>query len=146
MCSFVLYQGDENPRKKGRPRRVAMCLDDRYPVISSESSIEEAETALEALHKEMSNAKPRRDIFLPLMKTTFSLRRHYVMHDALSVQDILREYPAMKQANAVCVSNIDTPLTVNFFFFQIGRGGWERGRERGKGRREGGGEGGEGRG
>ena len=97
-CVFV---ADANPRKKGRPRKVAACLDDRYPVVNSECSNEEVKSALDALSKEISNAKPRKDIFLPLMKTTFSLRRHYIMHDALSVQDILREYPAMKQVNAV---------------------------------------------
>ena len=48
--------------------------------------------------------KPRREIFLPLMKSTFSLCRHYILHDAMSVQDILHDYPALKEACAVRLS------------------------------------------
>lgn len=83
---------------------MALSLDSRYPELShAEGSNEEAKLALEALSKEMSNAKPRRDIFLPLMKSTFSLRRQYILHDALSVENILQEYPAMKHTNVVGV-------------------------------------------
>ncbi len=92
-----------NPRKRGRPRKTDACLDDRYPALSQTENCtaEEEKSASEALCQEMSNAKPRRDIFLPLMKSTFSLRRHFILHDALSVQDILREYPTLKQTIAV---------------------------------------------
>lgn len=50
---------------------------------------------------EMKTSKPRRDTFLPLMKSTFTMRRHYILHSAVSVQHILREYPALKEPVAV---------------------------------------------
>lgn len=73
-----------------------------------ERAPEEERIAMEALSKEMQNAKPRREIFLPLMKTTFSLRRHYVLHDASSVTDILSHYTALKECSAVCNYNVHT--------------------------------------
>ena len=77
-------------------------MDDRYPALSQyEGSAEEERSSLEALRKEMNNTKPRRDVFLPLMKTTFSLRRHFILHDAASVQSILQDYPALKRASDV---------------------------------------------
>ncbi len=77
-------------------------IDDRYPALSQyEVSAEEERSSMETLCKEMKNAKPRRDVFLPLMKATFGLRRHYILHDAASVKNILQEYPALKRASAV---------------------------------------------
>ena len=52
--------------------------------------------AIGALREEMLNARPRKDVFLPLMKATFSLRHHYILRDAISVSDILKEYPTLK--------------------------------------------------
>lgn len=93
---------DVSACKRGRPRNVAVCLNDCYPELTqSVHSTEEEKTACEGLRKEMLNAKPRKDIFLPLMKITFSLRRHYILHDALSVCDILQDYPALKLTDAV---------------------------------------------
>ena len=40
------------------------------------------------------------------MKTTFAMRRHYIIHSAVSVQHILREYPALKE-----------PVTVRMLIF-----------------------------
>ena len=89
-------------RKKGRPKKLAVTLDDRYPAIrQDDSTSEDQKSAYDALHKEMAISKPRKDIFLPLMKSTFSLRRHYVVNDALSVKDILKDYPALKHVECV---------------------------------------------
>lgn len=57
--------------------------------------------ASEALRKEMQNATPRKEVFLPLLKTTFAMRRHYILHEAMSVRDILHDCPALKDASAV---------------------------------------------
>ena len=113
IISFFFIQAGANPRKKGRPKKLAITLDDRYPALSqAESSSEEEKSAYEALLKEMSNSKPRRDVFLPLMNSTFSLRRHYILHDALSVQDILTDYPALKQADTVCAQELQTTVVL----------------------------------
>ena len=93
---LLVLIADTNPCKRGRPKKEVATLKDRYPaLVNREQSLDEKE-AFEALRKEMSNNKPRKDIFLPLMKSTFSLRRHYVLHDAQSVVEILQEYPALK--------------------------------------------------
>ena len=82
--------------------KVAVCLDDRYPALNCiVVTPEEEKLASEALDREMQNTRPRRDVFLPLMKTTFALRRHYILHDGSSVQDIVCEYPALKEASSV---------------------------------------------
>ena len=82
---------DSTPCKRGRPKKVAVCLDDLYPALNQMAvNPEEERAASEALNREMTNDKPRRSVFLPLMKTTFTLRRHYILHDASSVQDIIQ--------------------------------------------------------
>ena len=101
MLLLLVLIADTNPRKRGRPKKEVATLKDRYPaLVNQEQSLGEKE-AFEALRKEMSNNKPRKDIFLPLMKSTFSLRRHYVLHDAQSVVEILQEYPALKHSHVV---------------------------------------------
>ena len=77
-------------------------MDDRYPTLChDEPSADEEKTAYDALRKEMQNSKPRSNIFLPLLKTTFVARRHFILHNAVSVNDILRDYPAMKESSSV---------------------------------------------
>ena len=81
-----------------------MRLGDRYPTLSHTGiSAEEEKVASEALRKEMENTKPRRDVFIPLMKTTFAIRRHFIMHDAASVHDFLRDYPSLKEASSLSI-------------------------------------------
>lgn len=84
---------------------MSVTLADRYPAVHhADSTSEDEKSAYDALRKEMAISKPRKDIFLPLMKSTFSLRRHYILHDALSVKDILKDYPA----GAMCKHVIQT--------------------------------------
>lgn len=80
-----------------------MCLNDRYPNtrLNENVSPEEERSATDALRREMSLNRPRKDIYLPLMRTTFPLRRHYIMHHASSVGDILQEYPALMESKVV---------------------------------------------
>lgn len=99
---FKCYGTGATPRKKGRPKKAAVCLDDRYPALNRISiTPEDEKLASEALKKEMQNTRPRKDVFLPLMKSTFTLRRHYILHDASSVHDIVQNYPILKEACAV---------------------------------------------
>ncbi len=44
ICNYM--QADANTRKKGRPKKLAVTLDDRYPALSqTESSSEEEKSA-----------------------------------------------------------------------------------------------------
>ena len=110
---FIVF-ADATPRKRGRPKKI-VCLDDRYLALShTVVAPEEEKSASEALHKEMQNTKPRRDAFLPLVKTTFALRHHYILHDAESVNDILQDYAALKEASAVSSTQIPGVHTNDF--------------------------------
>ena len=83
----------ETPRKRGHPKKAAVKLENRYSAINySAVNLDEEKIASDSLSKEMHNQKPRRQVFLPLMKTTFDLRRHYIIHHATSVQSILSDY------------------------------------------------------
>ena len=92
---------DCTPRKRGRPKKSVICLEDRYPAINYSAVDQDEKLASDSLRKEMQNQKPRRQVFLPLMKTTFALRRHYILHDATTVLNILSDYPALKNSSAV---------------------------------------------
>lgn len=100
---MFLLPGDATPRKKGRPKKATTTGLDRYPALICNESIapDEERSACEALRREMQNERPRRELFLPLMKSTFVLRRQYILHYAGSVRDILQDYPALKEACAV---------------------------------------------
>lgn len=54
-----------------------------------------------ALHEELSKAKPRDPVILPLMKSTFSERRIYRQNDAISVKETLDVYPALRRPAVV---------------------------------------------
>lgn len=96
---------DTTPCKRGRPKKVAVCLDDRYPALTMNDNVSEEEerSAFSALVKEMKSEKPRRDIFLPLMKSTFFMRRDFILRNATSVSAILQDYPVLKEASAVSI-------------------------------------------
>ena len=91
------------PPKRGRPKKLIVSLDSRYPPLNYAVDPEEERSAANALEREMQNGKPRREVFLPLMKSTFRARRQYILNDAVSVQDIWSNYPALKDFSAVSV-------------------------------------------
>jgi hypothetical protein len=99
---FLSTVSDETPSKRGRPKKT-ISLNDRYPVLAVNDTVtdEDDKSANEALHREFQHRRPRKDIFLPLMKRSFPMRRHFILHNASSVQGILRGYPALKEASAV---------------------------------------------
>ena len=85
----MLAFADVTPRKRGRPKKE-VCLDDCYPALShTVVAPEEEKSVSEALYKEMQNTKPRRDVFLPLMKT-MHCGIIIILHDAESVRHFAR--------------------------------------------------------
>ena len=66
------------------------------------------ESNIRALSAEMESEKPRKDVYLPLMKRTFLQRREFVLTGARSVAEILQAYPALKLSPAVSY----TPLSI----------------------------------
>lgn len=93
---------DATPCKRGRPKKAKSLLSDRYPALTvDDNSAEDDKSVYDAFTEEMRSEKPRSMVFLPLMKSTFVMRRHFILHDATSVHHILQEYPALKTAEAV---------------------------------------------
>lgn len=91
------------PAKRGQPKKSRVSLQDRYPTLSPdlESDPSAQESNLEALAKEMKSAKPRSEVYVPLMKATFMARRQFILTEAKSVVQILDTYPALKHTCAV---------------------------------------------
>ena len=87
---------ESTPKKRGRPKRV-ISLESRYP---SFPPVEVDETTQEqhtkAISKEMEKDKPRKEILLPLMKSTFHARRQYILDNGDSVLMKLEKFPPLK--------------------------------------------------
>lgn len=93
---------DETPRKRGRPKR---SLDIRYPSITpGDASVQQQQ--VQAISKELEKEKPRKDILLPLMKTTFYARRQYILANDDSVITKLEKFPALRMPPLVCLINV----------------------------------------
>ena len=86
---------DETPRKRGRPKRV-MSLETRYLSIRPQGDESTQQEHMQALTKELEKEKPRKDILLPLMKSTFYQRRQYILNNDDSVLSKLEKYPALR--------------------------------------------------
>ena len=89
--------------KRGRPKKLQACLEDRYPALTlPESDPSSYESNMQALSVDMGSDRPRKEIYLPLMKQTFIHRREFILTSARSVTEIIQAYPALKLSPAVC--------------------------------------------
>lgn len=93
---------DETPRKRGRPKRV-ISLETRYPSIRPQGDERTQQEHVQALSKELGKDKPRKEILLPLMKSTFYERRQYILNSCESVLTKLEKYPALRMPPLVCL-------------------------------------------
>ena len=102
-CICMDICAEATPAKQGRPKRSRVSLQDRYPTLSPELEGDPSahESNQEALAKEMKSAKPRSEVYIPLMKATFMARRQFILTEAKSVVQILGTYPALKHICAV---------------------------------------------
>ena len=82
----------------------------RYPVQSNASLSNEDPESLEshkkAIEDELTKAKPRDTVLLPLLKLTYSERRMYIQEVASSVTDILTNYKALSRPTVVSCLHI----------------------------------------
>ena len=69
-----------------------MNLESRYPSIRPQEDESAQQQHLPAISKE----KPRKEILLPLMKSTFYARRQYILNSSNSVLSKLEKFPALK--------------------------------------------------
>ncbi len=93
---------DSTPRKRGRPKRV-ITLTSRYPPLQPHGSDPVQEQHIQTIVKEMDKEKPRKDVLLPLMKSTFYVRRQHILDSEESVFVKLELFPALRMLPLVCL-------------------------------------------
>jgi len=87
----ALVKGLQNGRiVRGIPRLID-DLSQRYPLTTGNFSIdfETIEQHHKAIKEEITRAKPRERILMPLMKSTFPVRSCFIKHKAESVKQML---------------------------------------------------------
>ena len=97
VCKSEKRKIDESECATSAPKQVK--LEDRYPPLSLSDIPNEAtnQRNMGALEKELMKSKPSKSVLLELMEQTFCHRRHFVLHEAQCVQEILDKYPALSR-------------------------------------------------
>lgn len=93
--------GSDVPSKRGRPKRI-ISLESRYPSVRQAEGQEVVQVDV-AILKEMEKERPRRDVLLSLMKSSFCSRRQCILHNEESVTAKLQKFPALKMPFVVSV-------------------------------------------
>ena len=90
-----------HPSSPKRQKRGASLIR-RYPISSHEvGDSATIEKHNKAISDELSKAKPQDALLLPLLKTTFGVRRMFVMNEATCVTDVLNKFPALSRTAVV---------------------------------------------
>jgi hypothetical protein len=104
-----------NPKRKNKTDMLK-C----YPFVASNSQSSLCEDSasisshLKAIDEEMKKAKPRDQLLLPLMKSTFTVRRDFVQNQANNVKEILEKYTALNHpAVIVTIVSGDNPASAS---------------------------------
>ena len=96
--SKVSDEGDVPASKKGKGRTFCQTLLKRCPLQLHEDTIEDEESVqqhISSMTAEMSKKRPRDHVVLPLLKSTYSTRRDFIISDDRSDnQEILNLFPA----------------------------------------------------
>ena len=93
---------EPTPSSPKRQKKEKFSLIRRYPISSYEvGDCATIEKHNQKILEELSKAKPRDTLLLPLLKATFGVRRMYVMNEATCVIDCLNKYPALSRAAVV---------------------------------------------
>ena len=106
MPSSAGPASENTKRSKLSPEaRKKDSLLQRYPTGThfAEDSAS-TESHLSAISTELGKGKPRDSILLPLMRSTYSSRRMFILNDATSAKHILDEYPALQRQAVVSES------------------------------------------
>ena len=87
------------PPKRGRPKKDALL--ERYPQYSpSDASSLAVSESQKALDKELEKETPRKDLVLPMVKTTFAYRRPLVVQAAsqkVSIQTLIGQHKCLRK-------------------------------------------------
>ena len=98
---------DVPPSKKEKKDKKQLLLM-RYPIKSQQGVLDDPQSVqghLKALETELKKAKPRESIVLPLMKSTFSSRREWILDTEETIDSALKKYPALSRPAVVSKIN-----------------------------------------
>lgn len=98
---------DENSEMPPKKRKKGVDLLRRYPVNDSTLGTENSESLEQhnnAILTELKKAKPRDNVLLPLVKSTYGERRMFILNEAVSVSDILEKHPSLTRPAIVSFS------------------------------------------
>lgn len=108
--------GSDTPTPKRKV--IASEVMRRYPIGPNSSTIDNPETIAElkkGILNELSKSKPRDSVLLPLMQSTFGERRMFILSEEVSVESILKEYPALSRpaiVRNIMIIILHTPLSI----------------------------------
>ena len=92
---------DDTPKKRGQPKKRVISLASRYPSIQPNGNDSAQQQHTQAISKEMEKDKPRIDVLLPLMKSTFYARRQCILDNDGSVLLKLEKFLALRMPSIV---------------------------------------------
>ena len=88
--------------KISNEQKCREVLQKRYPTGASiREDQSSTQSHLSAIGNELSKAKPRDSVLLPLMKSTYPSQRLFVLNEAVCARQILEVYPALKRPTIV---------------------------------------------
>ena len=95
----------ETPKaKRGRPKQDALLV--RYPPLRETDNDDVAAARnLQKLHKELMEARPKKEVVLALARETFFTRRESVLadHESLTAWELLKEYPELTKGYVISI-------------------------------------------
>lgn len=101
--SSSINEGSQEKRTKmSTEQKSREALQKRYPTgtnVSEDPS--STQSHLSAISTEMSKAKPRDSVLLPLMRSTYPSRRLFVLNEAVCARQLMEMYPALKRPAVV---------------------------------------------
>jgi len=89
--------------KRGRPKQDALLV--RYPPLRETDNDVAAARNLQKLHKELMEARPKKEVVLALARETFFTRRESLLadHESLTASELLKEYPELTKGYVVSI-------------------------------------------
>ena len=95
----------ETPKaKRRRPKQDALLT--RYPALRDTDDDDIATTRnLQKLHKELKEARPKKEVVLALDRETFIIRRESVLadHESVTASGLLEEYTELTKGYVVSI-------------------------------------------
>lgn len=84
-----------------RPKKDTIISSSRYPPLTHSDDNVDASDSIDALNIELEKPKPRKDVVLSLMKSTYYPRRTFILNDPGTVSNKVTKYSAFMMPSVV---------------------------------------------